>query len=76
MVNWDGGTRKQLDCSRKNEQARNERGNKLFAIFKGLVVLERHCRAAKEEVKHSSERQEVLTVPHAEDSTRKVSGED
>ena len=30
--------------------------------LKGLVVLERHCLALKEEVEHLSERQEFLTV--------------
>ena len=30
--------------------------------LKGLVVLERHCLALREEVKHLSERQEVLAV--------------
>ena len=53
------------------KQARNERGQKLFQIFrqeenevsqlKGLVDLERRCQELMQEVELLSERQEVLT---------------
>ena len=52
------------------KQARNERGQKLFQIFrqeenevsqlKGLVDLERRCQELMQEVELLSERQEVL----------------
>ena len=44
--------------------------------MKGLTELERRCPMLREEVEHLSEKQEVLAEGHAEDSTRKVSGED
>ena len=43
------------------KQARNERGRKLFEIFReGLVDLDRRCQGLMQEVQLVSERQEVL----------------
>ena len=44
--------------------------------LKGLVVLERHCLALREEVEYSSERQDGGQDEHAEGSTRRLSEAD